>query len=229
MRAPLNPTPKARIIGPGLVVTLEHPASGMRLRARIALREGARVHLLPLSADLTPSEWRPGAPILLRAARSFGLFIYKTRFDGASPDGAMILSLREGRPQRRQLRGYFRMPVRLSVMLESDLGDPIVIMRARNLSGSGILLFDPESKLALQTTVRLGLPVGNSGELLRLPARVVRVSASPTRLAALTFDGISEGARQMLLRYLVRQHRKRQLQGKRNGASPARIMPIERP
>lgn len=229
MSAPPNPLPRARIIGPGQVVTLEPPRGGSRLRVRITHREGSDIHVLPVPDDPAFRGWGRGTHLLLRAARPFGLFIYKARLEEISPDHTALIRLSEGRPRRRQLRGYFRMPVRLSVMLETELGGPIVILRARNLSGSGILLFDPDSRLIPGKMVGLGLPVGNSGEILRLPARVVRTSGEPARLAALAFDGISEGARQMLLRYLVRQHRKRQFHGRADGQSSARIVPIERP
>lgn len=229
MSAPPNPLPRARIIGPGQVVTLEDLEGGARLRARITHREGRRVSLLPLADGPASRSWVVGRRVLIRAARPFGLFIYRGDLDEVLPDGTALVCLSEARPRRRQLRGYFRMPVRLSVTLETELGGPIVILRARNLSGSGILVFDPESRLTPQTTVRIGLPVGNSGEILRLPARVVRMKGHPTHLAALAFDGISEGARQMLLRYLVRQHRKRQFRERGEDEPTARIVPIERP
>ncbi len=229
MSAPPHPLPRARIIGPGQVVTLEDPESGARLRVRVGRREERRITLLPLADSPVSGDWSAGKRALLRAARPFGLFIYRVRLDEGAADGTGLVCLSEGLPRRRQLRGYFRMPVRLGVTLETDLGGPIVILRARNLSGSGILLFDPESRLLPQATVRIGLPVGNAGEILRLPGRVVRTAGHPAHLAALSFDGISEGARQMLLRYLVRQHRKRQLHERGEDDRAARIVSIERP
>jgi len=229
---PPNPLPRARIIGPGQVVTLESPADGTRVRARIARRSGQEVLVHPFcEGHHHAPEWTGGMPVLLRAARPFGLFVYQARLAEIAPDGTALLRLDETRPRRRQLRGYFRMPVRLGVMLETEPGEPTVILRARNLSGSGILVFDPESRLIPQSTVRIGLPIGNSGELLRLPARVVRVQDGQTRRAALWFDGISEGARQMLLRYLVRQHRRAQQGRGRDGDKTGTVcvLPIERP
>jgi hypothetical protein len=228
---PPNPHPRARIIGPGLVVTLENPIDRFRTRVRIARREGREVLVHQISDGNRVRGWSRDGLVILRSARPFGLFLYRARMAEVSQDGTALLRLEDDRPRRRQLRGYFRMPVRLGIMLETEPGEPTVILRARNLSGSGVLVYDPESILTPRTAVRVGLPVGNSGELLRLPARVVRIQEGPPRRAALWFDSISEGARQMLLRYLVRQHRRRQGETGEEGNPKAevRVLPLERP
>ncbi len=227
---PPNPRPRARIIGPGQVVTIENPVDSSRAKFRIARRDGRDLLVYPFSEGQPAPAWARETPVVVRAARPFGLFLYAGQMAEMSQDGTAMIRLQEGPPRRRQLRGYFRMPVRLGVMLETEPGEPTVILRARNLSGSGILVMDPESRLVPQTTVRLGLPVGNAGELLRLPARVVRAQEGRPRRVALSFQGISEGARQMLLRYLVREHRRRQSQtpGCPGEGDAPRILPLQR-
>ncbi|MFB3908478.1 MAG: PilZ domain-containing protein [Candidatus Eisenbacteria bacterium] len=236
--------PKARILGPGSIVTLEDLYDGSRFRMRVRERVEERLHVGPLEDASMAPQWHAGSVLQVRVARPFGLFCYRAMVEGVDEEGCGILKLDPEPPQRRQLRGYFRMQVRLGVHLipqkkERDgegetpapasappLPAPPVILRACNLSGSGALLHDPDGLLPLNAVVRLGIPILAGGACLRLPARVVRVQESPRR-SAVFFEGISENARQHLLRYLFREHRRR-LRGKR-GAVQAKITPLERP
>jgi hypothetical protein len=249
--------PKARILGPGSLVTLEDLYDGSRFRMRVRRREEDRIHLAPLEESALAPGWHVGSVLQVRVARPFGLFCYRATIQGADEEGCGILKLDAEPPQRRQLRGYFRMRVHLGVHFMGETGgratsEPAespdrkddaspaekparpqstkphtpVILRACNLSGSGALLLDPDGRLPLNAVVRLGIPILAGGACLRLDARVVRVQEDPRR-SAVFFEGISENARQHLLRYLFREHRRR-LRGKR-GAISAKVTPLERP
>jgi c-di-GMP-binding flagellar brake protein YcgR len=101
------------------------------------------------------------------------------------------------------------MPVRLGVQLEGSEGSAgATILRALDLSAGGILLLDPQARLSPPDRVRMGLPIGPAKGIVRLTCRVIRVQEDPRRVA-LIFEGIGETARQLLLRYLFREHRRR--------------------
>jgi len=225
-RTPRSPSRRARILGPGLVVTLESACDSSRVRVRVRTREGRSLCVEPLlGSDVKPA-WTPGTALELRAARPFGLFLYRAAVEGTSDEGFSLLRLDAAPARRRQLRHDFRTPVRLGVMLEVPPGDrPAPVLRVHNLSANGILISDPQGHLDAQATVRLRLPVGKAGEILRLPARVVWVHEGDPRRVGLCFDKISEGSRRMLLRYLVREHRRR---GRRPSGAPAPVISIER-
>jgi c-di-GMP-binding flagellar brake protein YcgR len=229
MKARPSPPPRARILGAGAVVTLEDPEQGTRSRVRVRSRENRVVRVEPLPGANVSLRWREGANLTLRAARPSGLFCYRATVEGATDEGWGVLRLEAAPPRRRQLRGYFRMAVRFGVLLEvSPEQRTAPMLRACNLSGSGILLHDPNRLLALRSQVRLGLPLGPAGEIVRLPARVIRTQDDPPR-AALAFDEISETSRLLLLRYLFREHRKRRKRGHSSMGFLAPVTPIERP
>lgn len=201
---------RARVLGRGTIVTLECAEKGDRLRMRVVQRAGRSVSLEPLHGRGPIPAAVAGSQVMLRVARPFGLFVYKAEMGRVEGEGPVQLLLSETPPRRRQLRHFFRMPVRMGVVLgPSDSGEPAPVLRASNLSGNGILLFDPTERLSLNSSVQVGLPIGPKGEILRLNARVVRVEDAHPRRAALGFEGISEGARKAILRYLVREHRRR--------------------
>jgi hypothetical protein len=228
-RGATSPLPKARILGPGAVVTLEDARGSARCRVRVVTRSGRSVRVEPLAGAGVDSVWTAGDPHTLRAARPFGLFLYDVTVEGTEPDGSCRLLLGAGPAQRKQQRHFFRMPVRLGVRLERVGHDAeIVVLRACNLSGNGILVFDPQEYLELGQTVGLALPIGPAGEVVRLSSRVVRVQDEEPRRVALSFEAIGEGTRQALLRYLVRQHRLH-LQGERGTGELAKVLSIERP
>lgn len=225
-----SPHRKAKILGPGAVVTLENASERARIRVRVVARDGHELRVEPLAgAGLAPT-WTVGERRLLRTARPSGLYLQRATIAQAESDGSCSLRLEPGPARRKQQRHYFRMPVRLGVRLESrdDDDGEIVVLRACNLSGNGILLFDPLGYLEPGLDVRLVLPIGPSGEVVRLDARVVRAQEDPPRRVALSFEGIGDGARQLLLRYLVRQHRQH-LQGGCGTGEGAKVYSIERP
>jgi hypothetical protein len=221
--------PKAKILGPGSVVTLEDAQGDARRRVRILTRCGRSVRVEPLAGSGIAPIWTAGDAHVLRAARPFGLFLYHAVVEGPDPDGSCRLVLSSAPARRKQLRHYFRMPVRLGVRVERDGHEgEFVVLRACNLSGNGILVFDPAEYLDKGMSVRLALPIGPAGEIIRLCARGVRVQDEEPRRVALTFEGIGEGTRQALLRFLVRQHRQHR-HGLRGTCEPARVFSIERP
>jgi hypothetical protein len=223
------PLPRARILGAGAFVTLEDRERGTRSRVRIRTRVDRIVEVEPLPGSGTSPQWMAGTSLVLRAARPSGLFCYRVIVEGVTPEGWGLLRLDPAPPRRRQLRGYFRMPVRFGVLLEvSSEEQTAPMLRACNLSGSGILLYDPDEVLQPQSRVRLGLPMGPNGEILRLPARVIRVQKDPRRVA-LVFDAITETSRLLLLRFLFREHRKRRKLGQSEMGYLAPVTPIERP
>ena len=229
MKARPSPPPRARILGSGAVVTLEDGDQGTRSRVRVRSRANRLVHVEPLPGSGVSLRWTQGAAMVLRAARPSGLFCYHATVEGVTDEGWGILRLDSAPPRRRQLRGYFRMGVRFGVLLEVGPGERTApMLRACNLSGSGILLHDPDRLLLASSRVRLGLPLGPNGEILRLPARVIRIQDDPPR-AALAFEGISETSRLLLLRYLFREHRKRRKRGRSSMGFLAPVTPIERP
>jgi hypothetical protein len=220
---------RARVIGAGAVVTLEDPENGARSRMRILSRSGRIVEVEPLPGSGVLPHLRDRASLVLRAARPSGLFCFQAMVEGTSTDGRGVLRLSDAPPRRRQLRGYFRMPVRFGVLLEVPSGEQTApMLRARNLSGSGILLLDPDCHLVRAARARVGIPLGPSGEIVRLPARVVRVQEGPRRVA-LVFEEISEASRILLLRYLFREHRRRRKLGLTEMGYLAPVTPIERP
>jgi len=224
-----SPLPKARIFGPGAVVTLEDACGDTRCRVRVLMRDGPRVHVEPLDGNGTAPAWQPGGVQNIRAARPFGLFLYRATVERAESDGSCHLTLGNDPARRKQQRHYFRMPVRLGVRLEWDgAREEIVVLRACNLSGNGILVFDPNEALQLGATLRIAIPIGPSGEVVRIRARVVRIQEEEPRRVALSFVDLGEGTRQVLLRFLVRQHRLHQQGGREPGES-AKIFSIERP
>jgi hypothetical protein len=224
-----SPLPKARILGPGAVVTLEDASGAARCRVRVLMREGRRVHVEPLDGRDTALIWPPRGAQNIRAARPFGLFLYHATVERAEPDGSCHLTLGSDPARRKQQRHYFRMPVRLGVRLEWDgAREEIVVLRACNLSGSGILVFDPHETLQLGATLRIAIPIGPSGEVVHIRARVVRIQEEEPRRVAMSFVDLGEGTRQLLLRFLVRQHRMH-LQGGRVSGESAKIFSIERP
>lgn len=220
---------RARVIGAGAVVTLEDSEQGTRSRMRILSRSDRIIEVEPLPGSGVQPRLRDQATLTLRAARPSGLFCYQATVEWTTADGRGMLRLGDGRPRRRQLRGYFRMPVRFGVLLEVPSDEQMApMLRACNLSGSGILVLDPEGRLSLSEVARVGIPLGPNGEIIRMPARVVRVQEGPHR-AALAFDEISEAARILLLRYLFREHRKRRKLGLSPMGFLAPVTPIERP
>lgn len=224
-----SPLPKAKILGPRAVVTLEDAGGNARRRVRVLMRDGRSVRVEPLEGTGVAQTWTVGDSHNLRAARPFGLFLYHAKVDRTEPDGSCHLTLGPGPARRKQQRHYFRMPVRLGVRLEWDgPRDEIIVLRACNLSGNGILVFDPDEVLELGTTLRIAVPIGPSGEVVHMRARVVRIQDEEPRRVAMSFVDIGEGTRQVLLRYLVRQHRLH-LQGRREPGEGARIFSIERP
>lgn len=224
-----SPPLRARVIGRGAVVTLEDPEAGTRNRMRIVSRSGRIVEVEPLPGSGVLPCLRNGAKFTLRAARPSGLFCFQATVEGTTAEGRGVLRLDDTRPRRRQLREYFRMPVRFGVILEVPTGEQMApMLRARNLSGSGILVLDPDGLLPASARVRIGIPLGPSGEIVRLPARVVRVQEAPRR-AALAFDGLSEVSQLLLLRYLFREHRRRRKLGHSPMGYLAPVTPIERP
>ncbi len=226
-----NPSPplRARVIGAGAVVTLEDPEQGTRSRMRILSRFDRIIEVEPLPGAGVLPHLRDRASLTLRAARPSGLFCFQATVERTTADGRGVLRLGDAPPRRRQLRGYFRMPVRFGVLLDVPSEEQMApLLRARNLSGSGILLLDPDGRLLMAARVRVGIPVGPNGEIIRLTARVVRVQEGPRR-AALVFDGISEALRLLLLRHLFREHRRRRKLGLSPMGYLAPVTPIERP
>ncbi len=219
---------RARVLGPGAILTLECPRSGERLKMRVTRRSGRALDVEPLHGGNPVPCSTPGSEVLLRVARPFGLFLYRGKMERAAPVGAAQILLSEAPPRRRQLRHFFRMRVRMGVVVESNgRGGTAPVLRASNLSGSGILLMDPQGRLALDATARVGLPIGTRGEIARLDARVVRVETGPPRRAALCFEGIGEATRKAILRYLVREHRRR-LGAPAGEATPGKIICLGR-
>lgn len=216
---------KARVLGPGACVTLEDKDEGTRLRVHIEVRTNGRLQVRPLDGTNVTVKWRPGANMELRAARPFGLFCYRTIVEGTTEDGHGVLALTGGPARRRQLRGYFRMKVRLGALIDAPESSTTPMLRVCNLSGSGVLLRDPEHRLSKGQRVRVGLPIGPSGEIVRLQARVVRVQPGQG-VAGLCFEEITESLRLVVLRYLFKEHRKRKQRPRRS--RPASITPIER-
>jgi c-di-GMP-binding flagellar brake protein YcgR len=118
------------------------------------------------------------------------------------------------------------MRVRLGALLEVPTHAVTApMLRVCNLSGSGMLVRDPDHLLTEGRQVRLGLPIGPSGEIVRLQSRVVRVQSSQGT-AGVCFEEITESVRLVILRYLFKEHRKRKHRSRR-GLSAA-IMPLER-
>ncbi|MBM3287912.1 MAG: PilZ domain-containing protein [Candidatus Eisenbacteria bacterium] len=219
---------RARILGPRAIVVLEDPRAGSRGKVRILARSDRLLEVESLTGSDAPFPWAAGTGLQLRAARPFGLFCYWAIVAEAGGEGRGVLKLDPSCPKRRQMRGYFRMPVRLAALVETRSRSVTTpMLRASNLSGSGILLDDPGGLLAPGARVRLGLPIAPSGELMRLSARVVRMQASPRR-AALTFDRITEGERLIVLRYLFREYCRRRKRRRFPRIDGARITPIKR-
>jgi hypothetical protein len=221
---------KAKILGPGAVVTLENTSEGARVRVRVVSRSGRDLRVEPLAGTGLVPTWTAGDRRLLRTARPSGLYLQRATVEQTEADGSCSLKLEPGPARRKQQRHYFRMPVRLGVRLESKDEDDgeIVVLRACNLSGNGILLLDPLGYLEPGLDVRLVLPIGPAGDVVRLDARVVRAQEDSPRRVALSFEGIGDGTRQLLLRYLVRQHRQH-LQGGCGSGEGAKVYSIERP
>jgi c-di-GMP-binding flagellar brake protein YcgR len=222
--------PRARILGPGLTVILEDPRDRSRMRVRVLARKGRKIQVAAEADTSAIAKLTPGTKFHLRAARSFGLFCFRTAVTSREADGSGWLELSAGPARRRQMRDYFRMAIRLGVHLEIEKdATTMPILRAINLSAGGVLLLDPQSRLALHQTVRLGLPIGTGGEMWRARARVIRVQDEPRR-AALAFTGIQESERVMLLRFILREHRRRKLLRARKDPPAGRIVSInERP
>lgn len=154
-----SPPLRARVIGRGAVVTLEDPEVGTRNRMRIVSRSGRIVEVEPLPGSGVLPCLRNGAKFTLRAARPSGLFCFQATVEGTTAEGRGVLRLDDTRPRRRQLREYFRMPVRFGVILEVPTGEQMApMLRARNLSGSGILVLDPDGLLPASARVRIGIP-----------------------------------------------------------------------
>jgi hypothetical protein len=223
-----SPLPRARILGAGAVVTLEQE-QGVRSRVRVRFRSGRSLHVEPIPGSGVSPRLMDGGDLVIRVARPSGLFCFRAKAEGVTGEGWGLLRLSDSPPKRRQLREYFRMRVQFGVHLDLRSEERTApMLRASNLSGSGILLLDPEQLLAVQAQVRVGIPAGPNGEILRFPARVIRVQDGPRR-AALVFDGISEASRLLLLRYLFREHRKRRKLGRSQMGYLAPVTPIERP
>lgn len=213
-----SPRPKARILGPGLAITLEDAATGERARVRVRSRDGRKLTVEAIPGAGVASTWTPGAEIRLRVARPFGLFCYSAKVESTNADGGATIHLADTPPKRQQLRDYFRMPIRIGVRLEDSPDEnTATILQGQNLSAGGILLLDAEGRLQQYDRVRLGLPIGPSGSIVRVSARVVRVQDDPRRVA-LSFESINESTRRLLLRYLFREHLRR---GRRTGAQTA--------
>jgi hypothetical protein len=218
--------PKARILGPGLSVTVEDADAGRRVRVRVRSRSGRVVELEPIPGAGITTHWKQGTAIRLRVARPFGLFRYSAEVEESQEDGRTRIRLSEDPPRRRQLRDFFRMPVRLAVQVErSDDPAGAAILRALDLSAGGVLLLDPERHISPGDQVRVGLPVGPSKGIVRLSCRVIRVQEDPPRVA-LAFEAIGETARQLLLRYLFREHRRRTRRAGRGTHRKPRVTPI---
>jgi len=201
--------PRARILGPGLAITVEDVKTGKRVRVRVRSRSGSLVEVETLPGTGIVPSWSPGAAVRLRVARPFGLFCYSAKVEAPTVAGCTRMRCDPIPPRRRQLRDYFRMPVRLGIRLEgSEQGAGAWILRAVDLSAGGILLLDPDGHLRERDRVRLGLPIGPAKGIIPATCRVLRLQENPRR-AALIFEEISETARQILLRYLFRQHRRR--------------------
>jgi hypothetical protein len=222
--------PRARILGPGLSVILQGPRERSRMRVRVLRRKERKILVVAESEAGTKAKLSPGSKFLLRAARSFGLFCFRASVTGGEKDGSVWLELSNGPAKRKQMRDYFRMPIRLGVHLELEKdATTMPILRAVNLSAGGVLLLDPERRLKAHDTVRLGLPIGGGGEMWRAGARVTRIQEDPRR-AALAFVGIHESERVMLLRFILREHRRKKLLRARKDAPTGRIVSFhERP
>jgi hypothetical protein len=220
---------RARILGPGISVVLEDPQDASRMRARVLRREARILEVEPESESTILEKLPQGARLELRVARAFGLFRFRAQVVSCEM-GRAKLELAAGPAVRHQMRDYFRMPVRFGVRLDSETVSPTApLLRAVNLSAGGILLLDPRETIGPGDPVRLGLPVGPGGGLLRLQGRAVRVQQGPRRVAV-AFVEIHEAERMMLLRYILREHRRRKLLREQKNPPKARVTALrERP
>ncbi len=203
------PLPKARILGAGQSITVEDPRSKSRYRVLVDSRAGRTLHVTSLPGSGVKPDWKEGVSVHLRVVRPFGMFRYSARVVSNRNGSTIELQLDDRPPRRRQLREYFRLPVQLSVQVSTgEAGEPRALLRALDLSAGGLLLMDLDRRLSPGASINLGLPIGPAGEILRVWGRVVRTQNNPSTVAV-SFDGIHESTRQVILRYLFREHRRR--------------------
>jgi hypothetical protein len=199
------------------------------MRARVISRKARVLEVEPESESTFLAGLPDGAALEIRVARTFGLFRFRAHAVSAEA-GRARLELAAAPAKRHQMRDYFRMPVRFGVRLDSDPSASMPpLLRAVNLSAGGVLLLDPRTTIGLGDEVRLGLPVGPGNGLVGLRGRAVRVQEEPRRVA-IAFVEIRDAERMVLLRYILREHRRRKLLREQKHPPQARVTALrERP
>lgn len=173
----------------------------------------------------------PGAQVqLLLGGRDAAHLFHATV--ASRPEDGVIAVLLGGHPMRLQRREYFRLAVRLPIVVrlprENPDGDSeaggtepppaapeIRIFRLADLSGGGCLCLDPEGLLRSGQVYAADLDLHDGEPALPLEVEVVRRGISlgyPS--AGLRFVGFAEKDREKIMRTLFREQRRRAVTGR---------------
>lgn len=145
------------IIGERIRLRLQ---GGEPVQARVDLRVGRRCEVTLPSGPLRPAELAPGRPFELWLSRNDAAYVHRGSVLEETDAGRAVLLLNEDTPERLQRREYFRLKVRLPILLRIPGQEPDssesgaaqsrwLLFPVRDLSGGGCLCLDPDELITI--------------------------------------------------------------------------------